>query len=97
MYEVRGRRNYLWVPTTPSPPPGLPKSLPPLQPSPSREPSFLSGLPPPSISPHSSPSAAGHTSSFNHHGEKKEQLPPSYDGNKISGRPILGLDAQYMK
>lgn len=81
--EVRSRRSYLWVPTTPSPTQST------KHPSPSREPSFLSGLPPPPVSPHPSTtslntpsSPTGHTSSLGHHNEKKKKE-PSYNESAI--------------
>lgn len=96
VHEVRSRRRYLWVPTTPSPPPLQPKPL-----SPSREPSFLSGHPPPPISSsHSSlddhSSDPDHASSLGHHKQKKEPL-PSYNGScnfSFLDWAILGLDIQ---
>lgn len=82
VFEVRRRRrNYLWVPTTPSPQPTTTANK---YSSPSRQPSYLSSHLPPPISPHQSLDDHTH-SSFT--ADKKEPL-PSYHGMYILINPL---------
>lgn len=74
VFEVRRRRrNYLWVPTTPSPQPTTTANK---YSSPSRQPSYLSSHLPPPISPHQSLDDHTHSSFA---ADKKEPLPSYHD------------------